>query len=201
MESPLRTTDPGSEVPGGSPARRLRWLLLAAALHAGCAHASSLEADAEQPPRTDTRFENLSMILAGIPRAGNVLLYEGLPGNFWEPDLRERELRRKKTIRIHGYPFYEELLTFEGTDADPLTSLLAATDSFRPYGGLKPCGDFYPDYCVEWKTGEEATQALICLECGEVKMYGPRSELHCDLSGDAAQRLRQLLDRYQKNRP
>ena len=44
------------------------------------------------------------------------------------------------------------------------------------------------------------TQALICLECREVKMFGPKGELHCDLSIEAGQRLAQLLSPYQKNR-
>ena len=179
----------------------LRWLLLAATLLVGCTKGARVEVEAEQPPATDTHFENLPRVLAAIPRAGEVLLYEGLPGDFWEPQLRERELKRKKTIKLHGYPFYEELLALEGTDAAQFTALFSAPDSFRPYRGVKPCGDFHPDYCMEWKTGAGATRALICLECGEVKMYGPQSELYCDMSREAAQRLKQLLDRYQKNRP
>lgn len=32
-------------------------------------------------------------------------------------------------------------------------------------------------------------------------MYGPKSELHCDLSQEAALKLRQLLSPYRKNCP
>jgi hypothetical protein len=42
---------------------------------------------------------------------------------------------------------------------------------------------------------------LICLECREIKMFGPTCELHCDLSIEAEQGLSQLLSLYQKNRP
>ena len=49
--------------------------------------------------------------------------------------------------------------------------------------------------------GEAVTQALICLDCREIKMFGPKCELHCDLSNEAAAGLTPLLSPYQKNRP
>ena len=83
-----------------------------------------------------------------------------------------------------------------------VTALLSSKSSFARYrGNKKECSGYQPDYGIEWKTGEAATQALICLECGEAKLFGTRSELHCDLSQEAAQKLKQLLGPYQKNRP
>lgn len=115
--------------------------------------------------------------------------------------MRERELAQKKTIRLHGYPFYEDSRNLPGTEAGPFTALFTSKLSFKRYDGRKQCGGYSPDYSIEWKLGEAATQALICLECGEVKMFGPKSELHCDLSMQAHQRLRDLLHPYEKNRP
>ena len=79
--------------------------------------------------------------------------------------------------------------------------MLSAKGSFKRYRGQKACGGYHPDYCVEWKTGDATTRALICMECGEVKFFGPRSELHCDLIPEATEKLAQRLAPYRKNRP
>ena len=84
-----------------------RWLILAATLFAGCSQASRVEVEYEQPLKTETNFANLPKVLAGIPKSGDLMLYEGLPSEFWEPELREQELNQKKTIKLHAYPFYE----------------------------------------------------------------------------------------------
>jgi hypothetical protein len=178
-----------------------RWLMLAAALLVGCSRASNGVVEHDPPPKTDTNFERLPLVLAGIQDSAEVSLYEGLPGEFWDPQLREEELRRKKTIRLHGYPFYEEPLAFRGADAGRLSALMSAKKSFNRFRGPKECGGYHPEYCAQWKTGGDETRALISLECGEVKMFGPRGELHCDLTPDAAKALKQLLSFYRKNRP
>jgi hypothetical protein len=178
-----------------------RCLVLAAALFAGCSPASQYKIEYEQPVRTETNFANLPKVLAGIPKSGDTMLHEGLPSEFWEPELREQELNQKQTIKLHGYPFYEESIVLKGTDAERLTTLFSSRKSFNRYEGNKQCSGFNPDYCVEWRAGEAVTQALICLECREVKLFGPRDELHCDLSLEADSSLTQLLNPYQKNRP
>jgi hypothetical protein len=144
-----------------------RWLILAATLFAGCSQAFRVEVEYEQPLKTETSFANLPKVLAGIPKSGDPVLYEGLPGEFWEPELRERELEQKKTVKLHGYLFYEEPIALRGTDAERLTALFSAQKSFKRYDGNKRCSGYYPEYGVEWKAkaGEAVTRALICLEC------------------------------------
>jgi hypothetical protein len=176
-------------------------LALVLTLLVGCTQESRIETEHEQEIKTDTNFAHLPLILAGIPKSSDISLYEGLPSEFWEPELLERELSQKKTHKLHGYRFYEELITIEGADAEQLTALLSSKKAFRAYEKTKRCGGFYPEYCVEWKKGQTATQCLICLECGDVKMFGANNELHCDFSVDAQQKLKQLLGHYQKNRP
>jgi hypothetical protein len=184
-----------------SPIMDRRWLLLVATLFAGCSQPSPVGREYEQPLKTDTNFAHLTLVLAGIPKSGDISLHEGLPSEFWEPELREQELNRAKTIAIHGHRFYEEPLTVQGKDADPFTALFSSRKSLQRYNANKRCGGYAPDYMVEWKAGEAVTQVLISLECGEVKMFGPKGELHCDLSPEAQQRLGPLLRPYQKNRP
>ena len=104
-------------------------------------------------------------------------------------------------MRHQGYPFYEERLSWQGTDGEQLTTLLSARTSFAKLTAGKQGGGFHANYCLEWKTAEGTTLAIICLECGEVKMYGPKSQLHCDLSQEAAQKIRPMLGRYRKNCP
>lgn len=167
----------------------------------GCGQEVKVAFDLKPPPSIETNFDRLSTVLAGIPKSGVALLYEGLPSDFWEPQLLEQELATKKSIRLHGYPFYEELLAWQETDGEQITALLAVQSSFASYTDGKKGGGFHANYCLEWKTGEETTRIVVALENGEVKIYGPKSQLHCDLSQEAAQKLRQLLSRYRKNCP
>lgn len=167
----------------------------------GCKQEIKVAFDGAPPPPITTNFDRLPTVLAGIPKTGAALLYEGLPSEFWEPESLVQELARAKTIKLHGYPFYEEQLAFHEADGEQFTALLAARNSFAKFTDGKNGGGFHADYCLEWKSGEETTHIVIALESGEVKMYGPKSELHCDLSQEAAQKLRQLLIRYRKNRP
>ena len=202
----LTAIDPAGEflaVRWGVPQARFRayQLILAASLFGGCSQASRVEVEYEPPQKTDTNFANLPLVVAGISKSQDVMLREGLPSEFWEPELRERELTQKETIKLHGYPFYDEPLALKGTDAERLTALFSAQKSFKRYNGNKKCSGYHPDYCVEWKAGEAATQALICLECAEIKLFGSKCELHCDLSNEAAKVLTELLSPYQKNRP
>ncbi len=167
----------------------------------GCKQEVKVTFDAAPPPAIETNFNRLQTVLAGIPKTGVALLYEGLPSEFWEPESLVQELSRAKTIKRHGYPFYEELLAMQGTDGEQFTAMFSARTSFAPYTDGKKGGGFHADYCLEWKASKETTHVVISLEDGEVKLYGPKAKLHCDLSQDAIQKLRQLLSRYRKNRP
>jgi hypothetical protein len=167
----------------------------------GCREATEEVVDEGPPPVVSTDFARLSDVLAGILKTDQVLLYEGLPGEFWEPQLREQELRQKETLAVHGYLVYDEPQTPTGADAEKLTALCSARESYSPCNNRKKCGGFSADYCVEWTAGQMTTKILICLECGDVMIFGPQCELHCDLTPEAARRLAQLVSPYHKNRP
>ena len=177
-----------------------RGMVLFVILCAGCSQASRVEVPYEPPIKTDTSFANLPRILAAIPKSGETVLYRGLPSEFWEPELRAQALNQAKTIKLHGYPFYEEPIPIQGADAGRLTTLLSSGTTFRRLDGKKRCSGYSPDYSVEWKAGEAVTRALICLECAEVKMFGPKGELHCDLTTEAKQTLESSLGRYREDR-
>jgi hypothetical protein len=172
-----------------------RWLLLSLALLAGCSQASHVEVPYEPPIKTSTDFASLPRILAAIPKSGPTRLYRGLPSEFWEPELRTQELSRAKTIRLHGYAFYEESIPIAEPDAGRLTALLSSRATFRRHEGNKRCSGYSPEYCVEWQAGDDGIHALICLECAEVKLFVPKCELYCDLSPTAKQSLESSLGR------
>jgi hypothetical protein len=176
------------------------WLVMSAVLMAGCGQRSVVK-DEPLPSAIDVRFDRLPILLAGIRQTDDVSVLEGLPDAFWEPELRGQELRRKKTVRVRGYPFYEETRKLPENDARQLTELLSARNAMSAYSGPKRTGEYNADYCITWKASGTETNALISLECAEVKLYGPKAELHCDLKPEAAKQLGQLLDRYRNFRP
>lgn len=178
-----------------------RWLMLAALCLGGCAKEAPVAIDVTPPAPIAKNFDRLPEVLAGLPKSGAPQLFEGLPSVFWEPQLFEQELAKKKTVRHHGYPFYEEPLAHAGPDAEQLTALFAARTSFAKYTDGKKGGGFHADFCLVWTSGDATTRAIVSLEDGEVKLHGPKSELHCDFSPEAVQKLRQLLSSVRKNRP
>lgn len=176
-------------------------IVLIALVFVGCKQEVNVVFDAAPPPPIETDFDRLPIILSGIPKTGELSLFEGLPSEFWEPQLMEQELARTKTTMLHGYPLYKEQLTIQGSDGEQLTAVLSAPTSFTKFTDGKKGGGFHADYCLEWKFGEGTTHVVISLEGSEVKMYGPKSQLHCDLTPEAAQKLKQILGPYRKNRP
>jgi hypothetical protein len=178
-----------------------RALLLTTLLLAGCGPAPKPAVAPDQPEPSSTDFARLLPVLEGIRGSGAVALYEGLPSEFWEPQLREQKLSQKQTVRLHGYTFYDHRRALPPAAAERFTALFRAKGSFQGYRSTKACGGYHPDYCLEWSTGASATRGLVCLECGEVKFFGPAAALHCDLTPQAAQRVKQWLSTYQKDRP
>src|SRR5437867_5072942 len=96
----------------------------------GCDQGPKAYDEHARPHQTDTDFNNLPTLLSGIQEHGEVLLYEGLPHDFWEAELLQSELRRKKTLKLHGYPFYEELLVLKSDDAEQLTTFFSDRTNF-----------------------------------------------------------------------
>lgn len=66
---------------------------------------------------------------------------------------------------------------------------------------LQACGGFHPDFCLEWQDGDATYQVLICFGCYEVKCYGPRTELWCDIQESAYDQFKKVLRKYRKSRP
>jgi hypothetical protein len=173
--------------------------LLAVVLLVGCSQHAGPEPPPEPPKEVSTDFGRLKAVLEGLRRPEEVAVYPGLPSEFWEPQLREDEAGRNPTVRRQGYLFYDDRRELRGELVDRLASLLTAERSFQRRRSAKKCGGYDPDYCIEWKANGATSYLLVCLECGEVKLFGPRAELYCDLSAETGENLEQWLKPYRKS--
>jgi hypothetical protein len=154
-----------------------------------------------RPPETDTRFDVNKGLFATVGDARQLTLYEGLPHQGSEPQELAAEKATKDTIQLRGFSFYRPPLDLKADDARLLRNLLGDEQSFRPFTGYKACGGFHPDWCVGWATSAGEYLCLICFGCHEVKVYGPESELYCDIQDDVYKQLKATLKKYRKNRP
>jgi hypothetical protein len=150
---------------------------------------------------TSTDFERNKAVFTPIATAGVLTLYEGLPHQLFEAEQLEKEKKGKQSVEIHGYPFYREPIAVSAEDQKQLQAILGSADSFEKWAGERKCGGFHPDYLAEWKAGPSVSRVLICFGCGEVKAYGPDHALRSDIKSDVKTKLRDVLAKYQKNRP
>ncbi|QJW94473.1 hypothetical protein [Frigoriglobus tundricola] len=158
-------------------------------------------APGEDRRETDTTFANYKPLAAAVAKADKVALLEGLPHPMFEKKLLESELKTKKTVSHHGFPFYAEPVALKEADAKTLTKLFTDETSFKAFSGAKKCGGFHPDYCIEWHVGKDLYRCLVCFGCHEVKVFGPKTELYCDITKDAYDSFKTVLQPYRKNRP
>ncbi len=158
-------------------------------------------AQTEDSKETDTNFGNHKSLANGVQKSDKVILREGLPHQTFERELLDQELKSKKTVKFNEFPYYGESLQLKEGDAKKLTALFCDPKSFEPFLGYKKCGGFHPDYCIEWQVGKEVYRAHICFGCHEMKCFGPKAELYCDISDDAYKQLEEILHSYRKNRP
>lgn len=149
----------------------------------------------------DTRFNENKFLFPTIHEADRVVLYEGLPHQMLEFKQLEEERRSKAIVMLHGFAFYQETLDLQEEDKRKLLALLGNAESFAPWIEEKKCDGFHPDYCVEWAVQDEIYRCSICFGCSEVKVYGPKDQLYCDIQRRAYEQLSQLLQKYRKNRP
>ena len=148
-------------------------------------------------------FSNFKPLANGISRTKQIALYEGLPHQHFQRALLEQELQTKKTLQLHEFPFYPEPLDLSDADALQLEKLILDKDSFREmrFNTKKACGGFHPDFAVEFSSRDELYHVLICCGCVEIKIYGPKNALYCDVRPTAHDKLVALLNPYHKYRP
>jgi hypothetical protein len=156
---------------------------------------------AAAPKEISTDLANHAPLAAAIADADKVTVFEGLPHQSSEKDSLERELKAKKTVTLHDFPFYAETLAVADADTKSLTALAADGKSVQKWAGAKPCGGFHPDYALEWTVGKDTYRMLVCFGCHEVKLYGPKAAVYADMSDHGLHGLEKILKPLRKNRP
>lgn len=158
--------------------------------------------DEEVDPDDVEKFRReIKSLIGGIGASTSVTIYEGLPHQRGEKKLLVDELRTKKTVRLHRFPFYDIAIPAKPEVAAKLIALCGAQETFGPYGGAKFCGGFHPDWCVEFKKGPDVYQILVCFGCQEVRLYGPQNMAYSDLDKATMTKLVDILKPLQNNRP
>jgi hypothetical protein len=184
-----------------------------------------VEWPARQPRATgddaSLEFKNYHPLAEAIRKLTTVTLLEGLPHQYFEKEELARELKKQRTVKLHGFPFYEERLPLSLEDGKRLTELFCDGKSIQkslylpeherrktnPDGSVtlhevsKACGGYHPDYCIEWHSDVGVYRMLVCFGCGEAKIYGPKHSLYCDLDSCGDSVWQSVLEKYQKNRP
>jgi hypothetical protein len=167
--------------------------LVLVAVFSGCA--------VPQLPRNETSLGNISKFFAAIESADSVTVYEGLPHQTWEGELRTAELRRSDLIHIEAHPFYAQPLNVSADEKKKITEIALRKEAHEPFSGHKFCGGYHPDYAIMWEKNGQKSGSLICFGCHEWKNFTPRGRLYEDLGQAAYEELRSILARYVVHRP
>jgi hypothetical protein len=139
-------------------------------------------------------------LLAGISKAKTLVVLEGLPHQSLK-EVVEKELKDKKTVKLHNFNFYAQPIAISDEDAGKLTALCRAAKTFGRYRGAKFCGGYHPDWCLEFKDGADSYRVLICFGCHEARLYGPKNDVFSDLDKDAVEQLEAILSPLHENVP
>jgi len=97
------------------------------------------------------------------------------------------------TIEIEDFEFYREPHDVTPALAARLTRLVSDPLSFSDYRGLKFCGGFHPDVCIEWQFERDGQiwhkRAFAGLGCHEWRLIDTISAVHTDMTKEAADEL------------
>lgn len=92
--------------------------------------------------------EASSKIRQEMAKATTVNIYEGLPHQMFERDLLAAESKRKDTEKIGSYRFYTPAVAAKNPEI--INRILSSSDTIQVFRGEKRCGEFHPDYTVQW---------------------------------------------------
>ena len=146
-------------------------------------------------------YKEFPKLAEAIRGASDLTLYEGLPHQMFEKEQLELELKAKETVIQNEFPFYKRPNPVSKADKKLLREICVNAKSFRPFSGFKGCGGFHPDYSLHWLEGKKVAQIQICFGCHEIRGYCEGVYVYCEINGPAMKQLREVLGRYQSQRP
>jgi hypothetical protein len=130
-------------------------------------------------------WSNFSGALEG---AKKVVIY------FGTPERRQNDLKPSEpTLIINDFEFYQKPLEVSPEYQSQLTALVCNPASFSEYRGMKFCGGFRPNVCIEWQFESEGQQwhsrAFACLGCHEWRLIDTFSAVHTDMTQSAQEEI------------
>lgn len=152
-------------------------------------------------------FEKIDMaalepFAAAIGPIQDVTVFEGLPHQGWERSRFDTEVKTKDIFVSHKHSFYRAAILPSDQDAKRLHRLATNPSAFSEWVGMKRCGGYHPDWLIRWTDADGQTHEWhICFGCHETKIYGPGYQLYCDLNKGTYQSLKDILEKYHKQRP
>jgi hypothetical protein len=129
-------------------------------------------------------------------------LYEGLPRPGYEAELLEQESQRPDLTMIGSFPFYTPRVAVNGKQVMQFKEIFGDNGLYYPYVGLpKDCGEFHPDFAVEWTDRETLYRLLICFSCGEAQIVSQKGTKHYNVTVGGIIEIESLLSEYSLKRP
>jgi len=155
--------------------------------------------------RMKTRAESFKLLpefSRGIQGCDTLVVYEGLPHQMTEKDVFQREMARTKTVEIERHRFYAKPVPISAEAAEKLRKLYVKKGTFAPSEGVKYCGGFHPDWCLQWTRGSQTWTVHLCFGCNEMMTFHGGKTLETYIhSGNVSDQFRAILAPYQKERP
>lgn len=126
-------------------------------------------------------WRNFSISLKGAKKVG---------GHVGTPKQRQNDLEPSEpTLIIDDFEFYQKPLEVSPEYQSQLTAIVCNPASFSEYRGMKLCGGFRPNVCIEWQFESEGQQwhsrAFACLGCDEWRLINRFSAVHTDMTQSA----------------
>jgi hypothetical protein len=146
-------------------------------------NAKRLEQTRDKANKNAQFMGQFAEFLKSVSEAESMIIYEGLPRA--SDDELANIKQKHETVDIDGWSFYSAPLAASPSIIEKLRSTLVDYRAFEPYTGVKFCGGFHPDFCVQWKVGEQTHNALVCLRCFELAYVEPSGKRTFDFN-DAA---------------
>ena len=124
----------------------------------------------EEPhPLSQSALIHWRQFIGTIKSAQKVVVYYGTPRR------RDKDSKpTESTIEIEDFEFYKEPREVPIEIAARLLTLVSDLTSFSDYRGMKFCGGFHPDLCIEWQFEQNGQRwhkrAFACLGCHEWRL-------------------------------
>ena len=154
------------------------------------------------PQRPDIKW-----FYEAIKTADSLEVLEGLPHQYWEPEIRAVEAAKPDIVDIAGELFYPKPLDVSIEQKNQLTekflqeTLLTVPDSNAPVFP-KGCGGFHADYALRWtKNGSAVAAALVCFGCEEILLVSEKAKVSSNFTGEGKSYLPPALKPLRQSRP